>query len=70
MNHKISKGKKMPDVYTEMSCPNCESQYAVEFMEENINGKPDYCPFCGEEIPEESDFDDEDDEEQTEDESW
>ena len=61
----------MPDVYTEMSCPNCESQYAVEFMEENINGNADYCPFCGEEIPEEDedDFDD-DGEDEDEEESW
>ena len=62
----------MSDPYVEMSCPNCESQYAVEFLEENVSGEPDYCPFCGDEIPEEDLDDDYDDDEEDEDEdgSW
>lgn len=40
------------DFYMRISCPNCESQYAVDFMKANVEGSPDYCPFCGEEIPE------------------
>jgi hypothetical protein len=56
----------MSDVYSEMSCPNCESQYAVEYMEEHTNGTADYCPFCGEEIPEEEEDDFDDDEEEEE----
>ena len=58
----------MSDPYVQISCPNCESQYAVEFMLNNVDGDPDYCPFCGDEIPEEDDYDDE--EEEYEEESW
>lgn len=57
----------MTDPYVEISCPNCESQYAVEFIESNVEGDPDYCPFCGDEIPEQED---EDYEEELEEESW
>ena len=41
------------DSYIQISCPNCESQFAVEFLDGNVTGQPDFCPFCGEEIPEE-----------------
>lgn len=47
------------DVYVKMSCPNCESQFAVDYSLEDINGKLDYCPFCGDEIPEEFEEDEE-----------
>jgi hypothetical protein len=34
-------------------CLNCESQYSVEFMEEEVSQDlPEYCPFCGSEIEE------------------
>jgi hypothetical protein len=51
------------DIYNEISCPNCESQYAVDFIMSNVNGDPEYCPFCGEEIPEENTDDNYDDDE-------
>lgn len=38
--------------YIRMTCPNCESEYAVDYQTENTEGEPDYCPFCGEEMPE------------------
>jgi hypothetical protein len=56
------------DIYNEMSCPNCESQYAVEFFVSNVSGSPEYCPFCGDEIPEENQDDDYDEEEEISDE--
>jgi transcription elongation factor Elf1 len=64
----FGKGKLMEDLYTEMSCPNCESQYAVDYVEENVNGEVEYCPFCGEEIPEdvEEDFDKEEEKDSAE----
>lgn len=52
------------DEYVKISCPNCESQYAVDYMESNVDGSPDYCPFCSEEIPEEEDNYDEEDEDE------
>lgn len=58
----------MSDPYVEMSCPNCESQYAVEFLIANVSGDPEYCPFCGDEIPEESDYDEDEEEDEEEDE--
>ena len=36
-----------------MSCNNCESMFSIEYMDGNVTGTPEYCPFCGEEIPEE-----------------
>jgi uncharacterized Zn finger protein (UPF0148 family) len=57
------------DPYVNVSCPNCESQYAVEFLIGNVDGDPDYCPFCGDEIPEQEDDDYEEDEE-NEDSPW
>jgi predicted RNA-binding Zn-ribbon protein involved in translation (DUF1610 family) len=56
--------------YIEMSCPNCESQYALDFHLDNVSNEADYCPFCGEEIPEEDLDDDLDDDEENEAESW
>lgn len=54
----------MSDEYIKISCPNCESEYALEFTETDIQGTPDYCPFCGDEIPddeEENSYEEEDD---------
>jgi uncharacterized Zn finger protein (UPF0148 family) len=59
----------MSDPLVEISCPNCESQYGIEFSINNVSGDPDYCPFCGDEIPEEDNDYSEDDEEEQE-ESW
>lgn len=56
------------DAYIKMSCPNCESEYAVDFLLANVEGEPNYCPFCGEEIPE-SDEDYEDEREEKDEES-
>jgi hypothetical protein len=59
------------DAYIRVSCPNCESEYAVDFMVDSVDGEPDYCPFCGEEIPsEEEDNLYEEDEEDEEEERW
>ena len=42
------------NIYNQLSCPNCESQYAVEFVTADVNSEEaSYCPFCGEGIPEE-----------------
>ena len=41
----------MSDEYVKITCPNCESEYAVDYMVDNTQGEPEYCPFCGEEIP-------------------
>ena len=41
------------DSYLRMSCNNCESIFSIEYMDDNVTGTPEYCPFCGEEIPEE-----------------
>jgi predicted nucleic acid-binding Zn-ribbon protein len=45
------------------NCANCESTYAVEFMEEMVSQDlPEHCPFCGEIIEELSeDYVDEED---------
>ena len=54
------------ETYYHASCPNCESQFALDYLIENVSGEPEYCPFCGDEIPEESvendDYEDEDSE--------
>ena len=53
-------------------CEGCDSHYALEFYKEEVmetNGKPkpQFCPFCGEEI--EDDIEDvEDDEDEQDDE--
>lgn len=39
------------DAYIRISCPNCESLFAVDYLLEEVNGKADYCPFCGDELP-------------------
>lgn len=58
------------DEYIKMSCPNCESQYAVDYMTSNVDGSPDYCPFCSEEIPEEYDDKYESEEEDENEDQW
>ena len=60
------------DKYMRASCPNCESQYAIDFVIENVNGDPEYCPFCAEEIPEADTQGDSEEEEGSgfEDERW
>jgi predicted Zn finger-like uncharacterized protein len=55
---------QLENIYINISCPNCESQYAVDYMSSNTDGTPEYCPFCGDEIPENSDNGQEDDEEE------
>jgi uncharacterized Zn finger protein (UPF0148 family) len=60
------------DAYLRVSCPNCESQFAVDYLLEEVNGNVEYCPFCGDEMPNEEEQEDllEEDEEETEDASW
>ena len=51
-----------------LCCESCQSVYNVEFYKEEVmltdgKAKPIHCPFCGEEIDDQSfdDYDDEDD---------
>lgn len=53
------------DAYIRMSCPNCESSYAVDFMVDSVDGTPEHCPFCGEQF---SDYEDKNEETEEEDE--
>ena len=42
-------------------CLNCESQYSIDFMEEEVSQElPEHCPFCGEYLIEAEDFEEED----------
>ena len=46
------------DAYLKVSCPNCESQYAVDYVLANVSEEePCYCPFCSELIPSEDNDD-------------
>jgi hypothetical protein len=48
--------------YLEITCTACDTEYSLEYDEENAIGSPLICPFCGEEF-ENEDSDDELDEE-------
>lgn len=60
------------DAYIRISCPNCESSFAVDFLIEEVNGHAEYCPFCGDALPKEEDEEEEleEDEDEDEEESW
>ncbi|CAB4124267.1 hypothetical protein UFOVP49_105 [uncultured Caudovirales phage] len=58
------------DAYTRISCPNCESQYAVDYMLDNVDGTPDHCPFCGDEIPDDTYEDKSEEEGESEEGQW
>ena len=60
------------DYYIRISCPNCESSFAVDYILEEVNGRAEYCPFCGDALPNQDDEkeDIEDDLEEDEEESW
>lgn len=52
-------------------CSNCESSYAVEFVEELVSQEyPEHCPFCGEQIEELSESYIEDDDDLDDDDKW
>ena len=52
-------------------CNNCESSYAVEFVEELVSQEyPEHCPFCGEQIDELSESYIEDDDDLDDDDKW
>jgi DNA-directed RNA polymerase subunit RPC12/RpoP len=52
-------------------CLNCESQYSVEFMEEQVSQDlPEHCPFCGERIEELSEEYIEDDQDEMDNGEW
>jgi len=52
-------------------CLECESTYAVEYVEQLVSQPlPEYCPFCGDPIEELSEEYIEDDELLDEDEEW
>jgi PHP family Zn ribbon phosphoesterase len=51
--------------YQELMCTHCDTEYSLEYNEENAIGTPIICPFCGEELENEDvddDLDEEDDE--------
>jgi len=45
--------------YIQLECSSCETEYGLEYDNNTAIGKPDICPFCGEEIKEDY-LDDED----------
>lgn len=52
-------------------CLNCESQYSIDFMEEEVSQElPEHCPFCGEQIDELSENYIEDDDNSEDDGKW
>jgi len=56
--------KMISEEYKKINCNNCESEYFLKYYFEKVTNEPQYCPFCGEEI--EEDYDDDDDEEEYE----
>lgn len=32
------------------SCSGCDSEYTVSYFIRDVDGSPDFCPFCGAEI--------------------
>ena len=58
------------DAYVKITCPNRESEYAVDFMISNVDGEPDHCPFCGEEIPDDEENGLYEEDEDSDEESW
>lgn len=59
------------DAYIRISCPNCESLFAVDYLVEEVNGNAEYCPFCGDALPTEEDEENEiEDDDPSEEESW
>lgn len=49
------------DVVYEITCDDCDSIFEVHTTEENEH-EPVYCTFCGNPIPDEEIYDDEDEE--------
>ncbi len=45
--------------FLEVLCAHCDTEYNLEYDEENAIGSPLICPFCGEELEDEQDQDDE-----------
>lgn len=43
------------------TCENCDSNFTINYDEENTETDPSFCPFCGEMILD-YDFEDEDEE--------
>jgi DNA-directed RNA polymerase subunit RPC12/RpoP len=53
-------------IYLTLMCSHCDTEYHLEYDEENSIGSPIICPFCGEELEEELDENDVEDEEDDE----
>jgi hypothetical protein len=52
-------------------CLNCESTYAVEYVEQLVSTElPEHCPFCGELIDELSEDYIEDDDDSEDEDEW
>lgn len=49
------------DTVYEMICDDCGSEFEIATSEENEH-EPMYCPFCGNEIPDEAEYEDDEDE--------
>lgn len=46
-----------------IECWECDSNYEIIFSPGSVDGQPDFCPFCGEEIIEQHQWDDSHDDE-------
>ena len=41
----------MKDKQVSAECTNCDSSFAIGYVEEFVSNElPEYCPFCGEQI--------------------
>lgn len=41
-------------------CENCDSEYTIKFVKTTVAGDPCHCAFCGEQIVEADEHEDED----------
>jgi hypothetical protein len=48
--------------FISIECLNCDAPFAIEYDENHkYTHIPEYCPFCGEALDADDDYDDEDD---------
>jgi PHP family Zn ribbon phosphoesterase len=45
-----------------ITCSECSSRYGLECIDVSYELRPEYCPFCGSEIPDEVEEEDNEDE--------
>lgn len=41
-------------------CENCDSEFTIKYAKSTVSGEPECCCFCGEEIRDNEEIDDED----------